>query len=220
MTDSERIKEVLNFHNKSANAFSKHIGLKTSQILYDIINGRNQISKDLAEKITAKCLNISKGWLLTGSGSMLKYNSSSNGQKEERSLIEPRSIPYFPEINASAGLDFLTHNSDHYRIPYNIPNIDVDAYINVFGDSMYPKFNSGEIIGIKRIQIDMVHFGYAYVVEMIDGEAYLKYINKGKDPEHWILASENEKYQPVEFHLSKIVRVYLVKAVISKLTFT
>ncbi|MFZ4705477.1 MAG: hypothetical protein ACOYMF_05660 [Bacteroidales bacterium] len=80
MNDSERIRKVLEYYKMSSNAFSKHIGLSTPQILYDIIKERNGISKDLAEKITAICLDINIGWLLTGAGDMLK-------SKQEEEMI-------------------------------------------------------------------------------------------------------------------------------------
>lgn len=68
MSEIERLKKVLSDHKMTANSFSKFIGLKTPQVLYDILNERNGISKDLAEKIAAKCVNYGTGWLLTGEG--------------------------------------------------------------------------------------------------------------------------------------------------------
>lgn len=130
-----------------------------------------------------------------------------------------RTIPYYPDINASAGMDFLTENgSKNLTIPIHIPNVDAQAFINVFGDSMYPKFCSGEIIGVKQVDKDFVMFGQAYVVQMKDGEAYIKYILPGKDEMHWTLANENPNYHSREFHLSKIDKVFLIKAVITKTT--
>ena len=129
-----------------------------------------------------------------------------------------KTIPYYPEVNASAGLNFLTNNGHNYSVPITIPNVDAEAFINVFGDSMYPKFCSGEIIGIKTIEKDFVMFGQAYVIQMTDGEAYIKYIRRGKDDKHWVLASENEMYEPKEFALSKIDKVFIIKAVITKTT--
>lgn len=128
------------------------------------------------------------------------------------------SIPYYPEANASAGLNFLSNNDNSYKLPISIPNVDAEAFINVFGDSMYPKYSSGEIIGIKQIDKELVFFGHAYVVQMIDGEAYLKYIKKGRDQHHWFLCSENDSYEPQEFKLSKIEKVFIIKVVISKTT--
>lgn len=72
MTDNERLKKVIELEGMTTNAFGKYIGLNTSQVLYDVLKGRNGISKELAEKISASCLNINIGWLLTGEGNMLK----------------------------------------------------------------------------------------------------------------------------------------------------
>ena len=86
MTDSERIKTVLKYSGMSANKFAKHVGLKSPQVLYDVTNGRNGISKDLADKITAKCVNISLSWLLTDEGEMLK-SESMNEQSSDSSTV-------------------------------------------------------------------------------------------------------------------------------------
>lgn len=124
--------------------------------------------------------------------------------------------PYFPDVNASAGLNFLSLQNKPYSVPISIPNVKADAFINVFGDSMYPKYCSGEIIGIKEIEKDMVMFGHAYVIQMKDGEAYLKYIKKGADDQHWLLVSENDHYEPREFHLKYIDKVFIIKAEIGR----
>jgi phage repressor protein C with HTH and peptisase S24 domain len=126
---------------------------------------------------------------------------------------------YYPDVNASAGLDIAFNNQEANKIAVSIPNFgnDVD-FINVYGDSMYPKYCSGEIIGVKEIEPKFINYGYAYVVILNDGEVYLKYIKKGKDDEHYLLASENNKYEPKEFHLSLIKKIYIIKGVITKTT--
>lgn len=79
MTDSERIIELKKFTGLSFNKLAKEIGLKTVQTLYDIERGKHGISKDVAEKIQSKYLNISMSWLLTGEGEMLnRQNIISN----------------------------------------------------------------------------------------------------------------------------------------------
>ena len=80
MTDSERIKEVKNFSKLSFNKLAKELGLKTVQTLYDIRDGKHGISKDVAEKIQAKYLNINLTWLLTGEGEMLNPSIVQNNQ--------------------------------------------------------------------------------------------------------------------------------------------
>lgn len=145
---------------------------------------------------------------------------------ENSELFETKSIPeqdptgfYYPDIYASAGLETEMVNDELKRIPVNIPNWEKGVeFINVYGDSMYPKYCSGEIIGIKEVQPEYLNYGYAYVVIFNDGQVFLKYINPGSDKEHWILSSENPKHPPKEYHLSLIKKIFIIKGVITKTT--
>lgn len=71
MTDSERIIEVQKLSGLNFKKLAESIGLNTVQTLYDIKSGKHGISKDVAEKIKAKYLNVNLTWLLTGEGEML-----------------------------------------------------------------------------------------------------------------------------------------------------
>lgn len=68
MSDFDRIEEVAKIENLTLNALAKKLGLKTSQRFYDIKAGKHGISRELAETIQAKYLNINLSWLLTGEG--------------------------------------------------------------------------------------------------------------------------------------------------------
>lgn len=83
MTDSERLKSVIDFYLMNVEAFGRFLGLKQSQSLRDILKGRNGISKPLAEKIKAKCLDINPSWLLSGEGEMLKNPSNNSVVRED-----------------------------------------------------------------------------------------------------------------------------------------
>jgi SOS-response transcriptional repressor LexA len=211
---NERFKEVCNLLVKQdlVRNFSKLaeiVGVHP-QNFTDIKSGKKRASNELIMKVVKSFPAINFSYITDGVPPKLL--------QENFKIIDEKSIPYYPDVNASAGLDFLAENGHNYNIPIKIPNVDAQAYINVFGDSMYPKYCSGEIIGVKEIQPDMVFFGHAYVIQMIDGEAYIKYIDPGKDDEHWTLRSENERYKPKQFHLSKINKVFVIKAVITKST--
>lgn len=184
--------------------------------------GKSQVSKYLNEKA-----DISDEFL---NKFLEAYNLSLDDFKEGDVVSEPTAVYskevvkegitgiYYPNVSAVAGLDSL-ENSEFEKIPITIPLWGKGlTFINVFGESMYPKFISGEIIAIKEIQLDLINYGYAYVVVLTDGEVYLKYIQKGKDEEHLLLKSENEKYEPRELHIKYLKRVYIVKGVITKTT--
>ncbi|WP_324069878.1 MAG: S24 family peptidase [Flavobacterium sp.] len=151
-----------------------------------------------------------------------KLKINTYNKKEDKNIEtveEPTTNYYYPDVNASAGLETEMQNDELNRIPINIPNWERGiAFINVYGDSMYPKFCNGEIIGIKEVEPQYINYGYAYVVIFNDGQVFLKYIRKGKDNEHWVLDSENPKYESREYHLSLIKKIFIIKGVITKTT--
>ena len=124
---------------------------------------------------------------------------------------------YLPDVSASAGLETSINNDELKKIPVTIPGWEKDIiFINVFGDSMYPKFNSGEVIGVKYVEFQYLNYGYPYVVVFNDGEVFIKIIQPGKDEEHLVLESVNAFYKPKEFHKSLIKSFYSIKGVIKK----
>lgn len=80
MSDSERIKKLEEFTGLSLNKLAAEIGIKSPQTFYDIKSGKHGISKDLADKIKAKYLNINMSWLLSGEGEMITPSVIQNNQ--------------------------------------------------------------------------------------------------------------------------------------------
>ena len=73
MNAQEKIKQLLIYLNINAKVFSEELGYMRPQIIYDIQKGKTKrISEDLASKIVSVFPDISKSWLLTGEGEMLK----------------------------------------------------------------------------------------------------------------------------------------------------
>ena len=210
MTLADKLNKCIEDKELTNYKIAKDLGVSASTIA----NYRNGETVPDSEKLKrlANYLGLSLDYLLDNVGAIVANSQAFYNERSEKS------IPYYPDVNASAGLDFLTNNGHNYSLPIKIPNVDAQAFINVFGDSMYPKYCSGEIIGVKEIEKDMVFPGHAYVIQTVDGEAYIKYVDPGKDEEHWILRSENEKYKSKQMHLSKIRRVFIIKAVITKST--
>lgn len=77
METKDRIKAILDYYNLSATAFAKAVGVKTSQAVYDLISGKTQtISSSMERKILSCFTEVSRSWLLTGEGDMIKSSSS------------------------------------------------------------------------------------------------------------------------------------------------
>ena len=56
----------------TTNQFARQIGLLRAESLYRIKRGQNAISSRMADRIVARYPAISKGWLLSGEGPMLR----------------------------------------------------------------------------------------------------------------------------------------------------
>lgn len=210
-----RLVELREKNQLNSRQFAMSLQIDASQMA-KIEKGTLGISPYLANKI-AQAYGVSSNWIMFGTDKP-KWKNIPNSVQESKTSHGKNVIPYYIDVNASAGLNFITNNDGKAFEVITIPNVDADAFINVFGDSMYPRYLSGQIIGIKRIDKEYVIFGHAYVIQMKNGEAYLKYIKKGKDANHWLLDNENKNYDANEFHLSKIDKVFIIKAVITKTT--
>lgn len=70
MADSKRLIDIIKSNVMSAKKFSGYIGTTSPQVLYDVLKGRNGISKELADKIHSKCVSLEYAWILTGNGNM------------------------------------------------------------------------------------------------------------------------------------------------------
>ena len=124
---------------------------------------------------------------------------------------------YYPEVSASAGFDIATFNNEAMRIPIYLPEFGKDIiFINVYGDSMYPKYKSGDMIGVKPTDFQYVVFGHPYVVVFDNGDVNIKYVCKGSDNDHVNLVSENPQYEPREYPLSIIRSFYTVKGCVNR----
>ena len=201
MSISVRVKELMRKKGISAYNLSNYTGISQATLSRILNKDTKPNASNL--KSLAEYFQVEQEWLLSGNEDVENYSTGY----------------YYPDVSASAGLGIKLDSYELNKIPISIPNWGKDLmFINVYGDSMYPKYCSGEIIGIKEIQADMLHFGLAYVVIMNDDEVYLKYITGGKNDEFFTLSSENPKHPPREYHLSLIKKIFIIKGVITKTT--
>lgn len=149
-----------------------------------------------------------------------KYIEEAREYFQEEAIGNPIGKPtgyYYPEVYAKAGFDIANFNDEMQRIPVYIPNFGDDVtFINVYGDSMYPKYKAGDVIGIKPVDFVYLVFGHPYVVVFDNGDVNIKYVHKGSDDLHVSLESENPKYDPREYPLRIIRAFYAVKGSVKK----
>jgi phage repressor protein C with HTH and peptisase S24 domain len=109
--------------------------------------------------------NINVNWLNDGLGDMFAGSATTEKSISGKEEIND-GVPFF-SINLSdirfSEFNLLQETPEYYVNfkPFN----DCDAYLPVYGDSMYPKYASGEIIVVREItNQDIIQWGEAYLV--------------------------------------------------------
>lgn len=129
-----------------------------------------------------------------------------------------RTIRYWVDVDATAGgvtlfEDTMTANVIDIKIP---EFGDCTDAVNLYGDSMYPLYRSGQIIILKRWTESFIDFGNVYLIITKNGNRMVKYIRKGSTSNRILCASENPAFDSFEIPLCDIQALYLVKGSIKK----
>lgn len=167
--------------------------------------------------IYTKCVDMDMNWLLTGEGNMLRAESKEENIPVAHPSDSPmEGIPLIP-ISAMAGAftgeqTVLEYECERFVVP---TFKGAEFLISVKGSSMYPKYNSGDIVACKRLPMDDIFFQWnkVYVLDTDQGPL-IKRVKPGSDKEHVLIVSDNERYEPFELPLNRIYHVALVIGVI------
>ncbi|MDM8253327.1 LexA family transcriptional regulator [Phocaeicola barnesiae] len=167
--------------------------------------------------IYTKCVDIDMNWLLTGEGNMLRTESKEENIPVAHPSDSPmEGIPLIP-ISAMAGAftgeqTVLEYECERFVVP---TFKGAEFLISVKGSSMYPKYNSGDIVACKRLPMGDIFFQWnkVYVLDTDQGPL-IKRVKPGSDKEHVLIVSDNERYEPFELPLDRIYHVALVIGVI------
>ena len=234
MNAIDRIKQYIENKGLNNSSFEKKIGLSNGYIGTQLKRNAS-LGEDIMNKILDNCLDINPAWLLTGKGEMLiekkkedplkeaerlelinKYTEKL--RKEEGGLIEQR----YPLVNATAIGGFGNSKfaieerdvKDYYVIP-KFKHKQIDFMIEVEGSSMYPKYNSGDVVACRIInEKNFIQWNKTHVVATRDQGIIIKRIKPGTSESVFRMVSDNKDYDPFEIHTDDISGVALVVGVI------
>lgn len=222
----DRLEKVLEHTGCSYNSLAKKIGLKRSQNLYDIRDGKiASISFELAVMISNAFPDISTGWLMMGTGEMIQEPMVLPRERipalpTPTLTTEDHGVPYY-DIDFIGGFDQV-YNEHTVKPSYFIdfpPYNDCDYWINVTGKSMGPLIAHGDIVALKKLNNwrEFLLMGEIYAV-ITDEFRTIKILGAGEDDDHYTLIPYNkgEGYskQAIPKHLIK--NVFRVKGAIKK----
>lgn len=195
----------------------------------DLKSGRKKVTIDNIRSMKKAYPELNFNWMVLEEGGMLVQDDPNvslvaNTQTQSEFILRTDSrtsiqrIPLYDHIGAASLIRvFEGHHNiiDYITIP-NLPKSDGAIYIS--GDSMYPLLKSGDIAIYKRLY-DIpggILFGETYILSVrIDDDltTVVKYVQKSDKGSDWIkLVSQNSHHAALDFHLSDIVAMGLVKA--------
>lgn len=201
-TTKQRILQFIDYQGISKQFFFNETGLKRGLLDADKLD--SSISDIYLTKILATYPQLSPEWLLTGQGEMILSNPVAKLRA---------SIPLIP-IGAMAGwgegeMQILDRDLKQYEVP-DFAELRADFMITVKGDSMYPKYHTGDLVACKKLPLDtFFQWNKVYVLDTVQG-AMIKRVNKSEAEYHITCVSENPTYEPFHLPLEDIHALALV----------
>ena len=219
LTVKERILQFLDEKEISKTLFFNKVGVSPSN--FKGVGKKSSIGSDLVIKILTEYPELSPEWLMLGEGEMLRDPSKQAANDPKKEIIPSHTpqegIPLIPIeawAGALSGEDYSIMESDCER--YIVPSIkDADFLITVRGDSMTPKYYSGDIVACRKVFLRDLWFqwGKVYIIDTDQGSV-LKRVKRGSTDDTVTLVSENPEYEPFELRKDQIYNIAIVQGVI------
>lgn len=189
------------------------------QYLNAIIKGRRNASEKFITKFCDKFSINQKGLLQIMKG----YDENGITNEANEPLTAPcKSKDQIPLVSIAAvagfgNADFAIQERD-VKEYYVIPKFNdrrIDFMIEVCGSSMYPKYNSGDVVACTIIkESKFIQWNKVHVIGTQEQGILVKRIKKGEDDKHLLLVSDNRDYDPFAIGVDEITGIALVVGVI------
>jgi phage repressor protein C with HTH and peptisase S24 domain len=197
---------------RNGGALAKAMKLERTEVVYRLLRSDdNKPSYDFIEMLYDALPNTNMDWLIKGKGEKLsdKLDYTNTNIKQSSQQVNEGVATYLkpslgiPLVNfdAIAGLGNANFSIDKVNIQdrYIIPDFEkIDFMIKVRNNSMYPRYNSGDVVACRIIKSDnFIQWNRAHIVGAGDQGLLLKRIMPGDTPETVQLISDNKDYPPI-----------------------
>ncbi len=212
----DRLLEFISSEKIAVSEFERRAGLSNGYVSKE----RRAISNDKIPYISKAFPQLNLKWVNTGEGEMLNgVDNRIGGNGSE--------VIFVPVLNLDARGGFSTNEALEMEcsvglMPFsrNIAR-EGDFVIQIYGDSMSPKYESGSMVLVRKIEMwrEYIEFGATYVLELQDARRIIKNVHKGKDENSFKLVSINPTYEPSDIPKSMVLQVFRVLMSIQRESF-
>lgn len=209
-----RLLEFIEFKKITIQKFFEITGIKRGFLDSDKLN--QAVSDKHFAMIFASFPELSPDWLITGKGEMLR-----NGVSEPHPQHSPNmaGIPLV-EIEAVAGFgnaDFAITEQDvkdYYIVP-EFSLLHIDFMLKIRGSSMYPKYNSGDVVACTIIkERNFIQWNRCHIIATASQGILCKRLLPSERKGYIRAVSDNTSYPPFEIPEEDITGIALVVGVV------
>ena len=232
-TKKDRLEQFIRTMGYSTREFERAIGVSNGTVRHIT----DALSANLKDKISANFPQLDMNWLLTGEGDMLRSTHTDTTERpprDDREMTEPNTkelrrnyegttnqkrLPLVTQ-KAVAGFgnaDFAIHEADvkEYYIVPKFRYHQVDFMIEISGSSMYPKYNSGDVVACTILRDGaFIQWNKCHIVATREQGILCKRLMPGSTDDTLKMVSDNENYPPFEVPKEDITGIALVVGVI------
>lgn len=203
------IKELKSHYNLGSDTdFANFLGIAPTTL--SSWKSRNSMDYDL---VYSKCVGINANWLLTGEGPMMLSDTpvAKRDTSGDIPLVELYAVGGFG--NSSFKIE-EQDVKDYYVIP-KFKHRKIDFMIEVHGSSMYPKYNSGDVVACTIIkESQFIQWNKVHVIATKEQGILIKRLKSATDENSLLAISDNKDYDPFELPKKEITGLALVVGVI------
>ena len=219
MDIKERIKQFADSKGIPIYKFESTAGLSNGYV-----NGiRKGIGSEKLSDILRAFPELNRNWLLFGEGEMLRTGAPAEASVSE-DTPPPQLIPAPPgkglpliPLPAMAGFLKGAADIDPNEIEwYFVPAFrDCQFLIRVKGESMRPRYLSGDIVACREVQDTGTFFqwGKTYVLDTDQG-VVIKRVRPSEKENHILCGSDNPEYDPFDVPIAGIYHLAIVRGLI------
>ena len=196
--------------------------LQVGQNTYSMIENSKISLTERNRSILAEKLRINPLWLDTGIGEMFLDSTPAPRIAIGRAVIAEKGIPYYSKAVTGSmvvSFDDLANEAPEYRIDF-APFNDCSFYRPVFGESMCPRYNPGDIVACKKIQNKrLILYGEPYLCMIgMDGDFYetIKILRKNTQAGLITLKPLNPDFDETTILIDSILDLYIIKGKIER----
>ena len=183
----------------------------------------SEIGGEMMAKIVSAYPSLDANWLLTGEGEMIRGKGYGNNDNFTTGDIQfPSGKERIPLISIDAIAKYTSGDisiTDNELIEiYDVPDFnqkEVKYMIRISGNSMYPRYSSGDILACRPItNVTFFQWGKVYVLNTDQG-SLVKRLYQGESDKYIECRSDNkEQYPPFQILKESIRSISIVVGVI------